>query len=134
MSERCEHRDESVVPICQREDAEPVEGACSIGDGGKQLLEVVLVDALWEEGNNSKKRSGIGAKFLEHREGEGKLDRCGEALVTRCLQHARSTFLPFSCQSVHAPLFWRATVASRVIESGWKSSCFRISLIRPGCL
>ena len=87
-----------------REDAEPVEDACSIGDGREQPLEVVLVDALWEEGNDSKKRSGTGAKFLEHGGGEGKLDRCGEALVMQCLQHAHSMFLPFSCQSVHAPL------------------------------
>jgi hypothetical protein len=70
VSERCEHRDESIAPICQRKDAELVEDTGSVRDGGEQPFEVVLVDALWEKCDDSKKRSGIGAKFLEQRGGE----------------------------------------------------------------
>ena len=53
--------------MCQRENAEIVEDFCSVGEGGKQPLEVVLVDALREEGDDSEKLSGIRPELLEHR-------------------------------------------------------------------
>ena len=45
--------------MCQGEDAEPVEDAGSVRDGGKQPFKVVLVNALREERDNSEKHSGI---------------------------------------------------------------------------
>ena len=70
ISERREHRDESVAPICQGKDAELVEDVDPIWDGRKQPIKVVLIDALRKEGDDSKERSGIIVKFLEHRGGE----------------------------------------------------------------
>jgi hypothetical protein len=48
----------------QRKDAEFVEDILSVGDGRKQPIEVVLVDALWEEGNDLEEFSGTGSGFV----------------------------------------------------------------------
>ena len=45
--------DESIASIHQGKGAEPVEDPHSVGDGGKQPVEIVLVDALREESDNS---------------------------------------------------------------------------------
>jgi hypothetical protein len=64
LSDWCQHGDETVAPICQRKDAECVEDVLSVGDGRKQPIEVVLVDALWEEGNNLEEFSGAWNRFV----------------------------------------------------------------------
>ena len=103
ISEWCKHRDEPAVPICQGKDAEPVEDVGSIGDGRKQPVKVVLVNALREEGNDSEKCSGVRTKVLEHGGGEGKFDRSCETFVALCLQHPRSLSFPFSRQPARVP-------------------------------
>ena len=104
ISEWCEHRDESIASVCQRKNAELVEEVRSVGDGGKQPVEVVLINTLREEGDNFEERPCVGAKLLEHQGGERKFDSSGEALVMLGLQHACSSSLPFPGQSVGAPL------------------------------
>ena len=56
--------------MCQGENTKFVEDICSVGDGGKQPVNVVLVDALGEESDNRKEVASIGAKLLEHGGGE----------------------------------------------------------------
>ena len=68
LSDRCQHRYEAVAPIRQRKDAEFVENVLSVGDGGKQPIEVVLIDALWKEGDNFEEFSGTGSGLGELRE------------------------------------------------------------------
>jgi len=70
ISERCEHCDESVGSMRQGKNAEFVEEVCSVGNSGKQPVDFVLIDTLREEGDDSEQRSGVRAKFLEHRGGE----------------------------------------------------------------
>jgi len=60
-----EHRDEPVVSICQGKNAERIEGVCDIGDSGEQPANIIFVDALGQEGNDSEKRSCIRAELLE---------------------------------------------------------------------
>ena len=68
--EGCQHRDESVTPICQGKNAEVVEDICSVGDCREQPIEVVLINSLREECDDSEKPSGVGAEFLKHRGGQ----------------------------------------------------------------
>ena len=75
ISERRQHCDESIASIRKGESAERVEHAWSVGDGREQPIDILFVDTLWEEGDDSKKPSGIRSKFSEHRRGEGKFDR-----------------------------------------------------------
>ena len=82
---------------------EPVEDASSVGDGREQPVDVVLVDSLREEGNNSKEIAGIRSKFLEHGRCERKFDGGREALVVLRVKHSCSIFLPFSRQSTVVP-------------------------------
>ena len=74
-----------------------------IGDGREQPVEVVLVDALREECDNSKKITRVRSKILEHRGGERQLDSGGKALVVACVKYIRMSSLPFLDQSVCAP-------------------------------
>ena len=55
-----------LLSIRQGEDAEFVEHVWPIGDGWKQPVYVLFVDTLWEEGNDPKDLSRIGAEFSEH--------------------------------------------------------------------
>ena len=89
--------------MCQGEDAEFVKHIWNVGDGRKQPVEVVLVDTLGEEGNDSKKASGVRAKVLERRGGKRKFDRGGEAPGVPCVKHPRSPSIPFPTQSVGVP-------------------------------
>ena len=66
ISEWRQHRDESPAPIRQRKNAELVEDVGSVEDGREQPVEIVLIDALREEGDDFEERSCIGPKFLEH--------------------------------------------------------------------
>jgi hypothetical protein len=70
VSEWCQHGDELVASMCKRKNAEFVEDVLYVGDGGKQPGNVVLIDALREEGDDAEKLSGVRTKFLEHRGGE----------------------------------------------------------------
>ena len=68
VSERREHGDESVAPICQGKDIEFVEGFGSVRYRGDQPVDAVLTDTLREERDDFEKYSGAGAKFLKQGE------------------------------------------------------------------
>ena len=70
ISEWDQHRDVSIAPVCQRKDAKPVEYGGSVGDGRKQPVEVVFINALWEESNDFEESSSIRAKCFEHGGGQ----------------------------------------------------------------
>ena len=57
-----------IKPLLQyvRENAEVVKHGCSVRDGGEQPVQVLLINALGKEGNDSKKPLGIRTKLLEH--------------------------------------------------------------------
>ena len=101
ISECCQHCDKSISSKCQRKDVEFVKDVCSIRDGRKQPVEVVLINTLREEGNDLKKPLGIRAKFLEHWGGKQEFNCGGKALVMLCLQYTCS---PFSDQLISIPL------------------------------
>ena len=65
VSEWREHRNESVAPICQGNDAELVEDVSSVRDSGEQPIKIVFINALREECDDSEKRRAIRAKVLE---------------------------------------------------------------------
>ena len=137
VSERREHRYESIVPIRQGKDAELIEYIGSVPDRGKQPFNVVLIDTLREEGDHSQKRSGVRTKVLEQGRGEGKFDRGGEARVMLGVKHTRSVFSHSLVSRLAFHLLCWATVASNVIDRGWKSSCFRTFVTksdRSSCL
>ena len=89
----------------QGQDAELIEDVSSVRDGGKQPLEVILVNALREECNNSEEHSSIGSEFFEHGGVKRELDCGSEAPVMLGLQYTRPPLLPFLCQLTHVPLF-----------------------------
>ena len=103
VSEWCQHHDEAIASIGQRKNAEFVESVPSVGDAGEQPLEIVLVDALREEGDDSEEVAGVGAEFLKRRRGKRQLDRGGEALVMLRAKQTRSPHLPFPGQPVNVP-------------------------------
>src|SRR5882762_7579239 len=96
VSEWRKHRDEPVASIGQGKNAELVEDLNDVGDGGEKPVEVVLVDALWVEGDDFQKPSGTRAECLEQRRGERELDRGSEARLMLGLQCARSASPPLS--------------------------------------
>ena len=53
--------------MCQRKDTEFIKHGSSVGDGREQPVEVVLVDALREEGDDAEEVAGIGAEFAKCR-------------------------------------------------------------------
>ena len=128
-----QHCHKSVASVRQRENAEGVEDLCSVGDGGEQPVQVVLVGALREEGDDAEKPSGIRAEFLEHRRSERKFDCGGKAPGVLCVKYFRSLSLPFSSKSVGVHLLYWATVASKVIDRGWKPSCSKMSSTESDC-
>jgi hypothetical protein len=65
VSEGRQHGDEVGASICQRKGTKLVEDARSVGDRGKQPVEVVLVDALREECDNSEEFTGDGTEVAE---------------------------------------------------------------------
>ena len=103
VSEWCQHRDETVVPIGQGENAELVEDGLPVGSGRKQPVEVLLADPLREEGNDSEKLPGVRAELLEHWGGERQLDRDRQALVVLRLEYVRLAPLPLLQQSTIVP-------------------------------
>ena len=64
-----QHRDKPLASISQRKDAEGIEDVRSAGDGGKQPVQVVLVDTSREEGDNSEEVAGVRAEIPEHQRG-----------------------------------------------------------------
>ena len=95
-----QHRDESIASICQGENAEIVEHVRCVGVGREQPINVLFVNALREEGEDSEKLFCVGAELLEHRGGERKFDRGGQAPRVPCVKYACSPFPPFTGQSV----------------------------------
>ena len=100
---RFEHCNETVTPLHQRKDADFVEENSFVGDRGKQPVEVVLVDTLREEGNDTEDTASIETKILEHGGAERELDRCREAFVVFGLEETSLALLPLPDQSVVVP-------------------------------
>src|ERR1700753_2013876 len=103
VSNRCQHRDEAVDPMCQRKNTELIEDVLSVGDRGKQPVEVLLVDTLREKRDDSQKFPGIGAEFLECRGGKGEFyGRC-EALIAVRPKYLRPVCVPLRGQLLVIP-------------------------------
>ena len=84
VSEWCQHCDEPIASIGEGKDTEFVKDILSAegvsfvedvfsgedilfsGDGGEQLANVILINALREESNDFEKPSGVGTKVAEH--------------------------------------------------------------------
>ena len=99
VSDRCQHCDEAVASICQRKSTELVEDVLYVGDGGKKTLEVSLVDALREKGNNSEEVTGARAKFAECGGSEREFDGC--CLIR--LKNPFAVFVPLVGESITVP-------------------------------
>ena len=65
VSEWRKHCDESVAPMHQRKGAELVKNIYSVGNGGKKLADIPLINTLGEGSDDTERCSGIRAKFLE---------------------------------------------------------------------
>ena len=111
-----QHCDEAVVSICQRENAKPVEHVLPAGNRRKQPVDVVLVDTLREERNDSEKVAGVGTKFLKHQRREGQLDGSCKALVVICLEHICPTLVTLTDQPIRVPL----VVMSNYSKQGYR--------------
>ena len=94
-----QHCDKSIGSIRQGEGAEFVKNILSVGDGWKQPVGILLIDALREERDDSEKLPGIRAEFSKHWGGEGKFGRGREASRVRCVKNSRSVFLPLLSDS-----------------------------------
>ena len=70
----CQHGDEVAASRCQRKKTKFVGYVLPVGNGGKQPVEVVLVDTSWEEGGYSKEVTGVRTQFGEERGREGQFD------------------------------------------------------------
>ena len=84
VSEGCQHGDQTVASVCQRKKAEFVKGCFSVGGRGKWLarsdgkqpnknascreqpLQVVLIDALRKEGNDTEEVTSVRAELLKN--------------------------------------------------------------------
>jgi len=84
-------------------DVEPIKDHFPVGDGGKQPIEVVLINTLREESNDSKEIMCIRAKVLEHWRGEWQIDGGCQALVVPCLEYSYLVLVPLSSQPVCIP-------------------------------
>jgi hypothetical protein len=67
VSDRRQHCEKAVVPVCQRKETELVKDVLLLGDCGKKPVEVLLVDALGKESDNFKEVAYIGSKCEECR-------------------------------------------------------------------
>ena len=68
VTEWRQYHDESVASACQGKNA--VVDVHSVGDCRKQPADVIPVDTLGEESNDSEERAGVRPEFLEHRRGQ----------------------------------------------------------------
>ena len=66
VSEWCKHCDKSIALVCQGKETKFVKEDPSVGDGGKQPVNVVFINTLREKSNNTEEVTSIGAKFMEH--------------------------------------------------------------------
>ena len=57
--------DEVDGSICQGKSTKCVKDACYVGDRGEQPVEVVLVDTLWKERDNSEEFTRDGTECAE---------------------------------------------------------------------
>ena len=95
VPDRCQCGDEIFASRGQRKNTEFVDDVLSIGNGGEQPVEVVLVNALGEKRDDFKEVTGMRAEFEECGGSERELDRCRQALVigTKDLCPVRSPLL-----------------------------------------
>src|ERR1700753_826903 len=94
VSNWCQHRNEAIVPIRQRENAELVEHVLSVRDRGEKPVQIFLVYALREEGDDSEEVTSVGAEVAEHRGSEREFEGCCQALVVIGLKNLRSLSVP----------------------------------------
>ena len=91
-----------------------------VGYGGEEQVEVLLVDALREEGYNSENLPGIRSKRFEHwgrQRSESSIVAARVLLCAVCSTDVRrSSHSLVSWSMLH--LLWCATVASSAIDSG----------------
>ena len=65
VSDWCQHGDEIVALRGQGKNTEFVEDFLSIGNGGEQPVEVILVNTLGEKCNDPKEVTGMRTKLAE---------------------------------------------------------------------
>ena len=76
MSNRRQRGKEAVVSMSDRRNAEPVEDALPVGNGRKQPVEVIPVDALGEESSHPQEVTGLRAVIAEGWRGEVEFYGC----------------------------------------------------------
>ena len=104
ISERCQHRDESLASIGQGENAECVERVWSVRDGWEQPIGVSFVHTLQEEGDNSEKPTGFRTEISEHWRGGRKFDRGCETPGVVCVENSSPLSLPLPGKPLGIPL------------------------------
>ena len=124
MAKRGKHLDKSFAPIRQRKNAKGIEDFPSIGYSREEPVQVLLIDALGEEGDNCEKFPGVRAKLFEHRRPQRQFDRFQKRLLVLCIRRARSSFLTFPFRVVYAPFVL-------VCNSRQQSLRFRFSYPSP---
>jgi len=132
VSERRQHRDERVVSICQGKSAECVKDVDSVGDGWKQPVKVDLVGALRKKCGDLGGPPGVRVKPSGRRGEEGSETSIVVARLLLCCVSSMSARRPshsFVSRMESHLLYW-ATVASKVMGGGWKSSCSKMLPIR----
>ena len=98
-----QHRDETVALVRQRKNVESVEDVLSVWDDGEKPVDVVLVDPLREEGDDSDEVMRRGAEAMESRGCERELEGCRKALIVIRPKHLRPLGIPLVRQSIMVP-------------------------------
>ncbi|KAF9784771.1 hypothetical protein BJ322DRAFT_1021446 [Thelephora terrestris] len=80
VSEWRQHRNDLVASIFQRKNMKLL----------KNPVEAVLIDASWEESDNSEEFTGMGAEFTECRSGVREFNGCSKAFVANCSEYPRA--------------------------------------------
>jgi hypothetical protein len=93
-----------------------VEDVCSVGDRGKQPIEVVLIDALWKERDHSEEFTCDGTEVAECWGGEREFYGRFKALVAIRPKHLRTA---------HAPLLGQSFVGPHVVSRRSCEQCDR---------
>ena len=95
----CKHRDETVAPVGQGDNAELVGHGVSVGYCGKQPIKAVFVNFL-QEGDSCGELSHARAELLENRGSERHLEGYHEALFVLSLKHLHLRSFPLHDQPI----------------------------------
>ena len=93
-----------------------VKNVLSVGDGGKQPIEVALIDALGIKSDDSEEFTGVGAKFSECRGGERELYGRRQTFVVIC---------PIYLRAVRVPFLGQLFVTPHIVRCGGCEWCYR---------